>query len=47
MYWNSIKQAIEPLVNKLNSNIRCIEIMLLDKDYTPFTSWIVTLDVLK
>ena len=47
MYWNQfgLEQAIN--AHSLNSNIRCIEIYVMELDFSGSICWIVTLDVLK
>ena len=47
MYWNRGPSLTSPSVVTLNSNIRCIEIIIVKPAMTCVDSWIVTLDVLK
>ena len=47
MYWNISIKDKEYIVNKLNSNIRCIEISYPHLRIYYLPRWIVTLDVLK
>ena len=47
MYWNHSEEKVLTFIVKLNSNIRCIEMLYGDSNSVAQIGWIVTLDVLK